>query len=207
MTYWRNHNSYFCRSFYSHASCEAWHFMNDIIHVVYRFYSHASCEAWPIYNMHKKEQVVSTHMPLARHDEILHIWQKPIAFLLTCLLRGMTPPNHNSENHVPFLLTCLLRGMTTCNGLHKILISFYSHASCEAWLRCLIYLWCQPQFLLTCLLRGMTEFRHIYPGQILVSTHMPLARHDPGGFVVFVKNSSFYSHASCEAWPVTDDSF
>ena len=33
---------------------------------------------------------VSTHMPLARHDGVLPIWQRPIAFLLTCLLRGMT---------------------------------------------------------------------------------------------------------------------
>ena len=58
--------------------------------------------------------------------------------------------------------------------------SFYSHASCEAWLWYNVLESCGNEFLLTCLLRGMTPF-------------------------VFIKSSnclSFYSHASCEAWLV-----
>ena len=45
--HWSNYNTYFCRNFYSHASCEAWPFTPI-------FYSPAF--------------TISTHMPLARHD-------------------------------------------------------------------------------------------------------------------------------------------
>ena len=56
-------------------------------------------------------------------------------------------------------------------------------------------------FLLTCLLRGMTRQGKPNGQDKHISTHMPLARHDPaimaGSFFVL----DFYSHASCEAWP------
>ena len=76
-------------------------------------------------------------------------------------------------------------------------------------------------FLLTCLLRGMTNVCGLAGGTFRVSTHMPLARHDP---LLALKMSfllvsthmplarhdhsadalaelvgRFYSHASCEA--------
>ena len=99
---------------------------------------------------------VSTHMPLARHDNIgVTTSQQMLQFLLTCLLRGMTISRSSRRNMDMFLLTCLLRGMTKDAdgttfqievsthmplarhdgygkhggaGLHR----FYSHASCEA---------------------------------------------------------------------------
>ena len=56
--------------------------------------------------------IISTHMPLARHD-------------------------NGFDNRVyqlgKFLLTCLLRGMTyAVTGTFSIFRNFYSHASCEA---------------------------------------------------------------------------
>ena len=56
-----------------------------------------------------------------------------------------------------FLLTCLLRGMTLQ----------YIRSNED-----------MIEFLLTCLLRGMTHMLHLSIIHILVSTHMPLARHD-----------------------------
>ena len=101
--------------------------------------------------------IVSTHMPLARHDDhchqILHIIQW---FLLTCLLRGMTLRKTILIRTLRFLLTCLLRGMTQMNN------------HCDG----------RDMFLLTCLLRGMTHTVHLPQSKISVSTHMPLARHD-----------------------------
>ena len=61
--------------------------------------------------------VVSTHMPLARHDIYGLINSLAQQFLLTCLLRGMTSTSLSTIFSRTFLLTCLLRGMTTCiNG-------------------------------------------------------------------------------------------
>ena len=56
---------------------------------------------------------ISTHMPLARHDDDYPGRMSDIMpFLLTCLLRGMTPMKHSNGSGRLFLLTCLLRGMT-----------------------------------------------------------------------------------------------
>ena len=61
-----------------------------------------------------------------------------------------------SKSEIKFLLTCLLRGMTKYARSYK-----------------------NPyEFLLTCLLRGMTKLLFNYHSFDLVSTHMPLARHD-----------------------------
>ena len=148
-----------------------------------------------------KSETISTHMPLARHDQ----------------KKGSVIDNDNK-----FLLTCLLRGMTEFPGILYRGQNFYSHASCEAWLvrsagsgvyeqflltcllrgmtRLLLRLYRLISFLLTCLLRGMTSPRRTYTllcqflltcllrGMTLkevnpaayenISTHMPLARHD-----------------------------
>ena len=95
-------------------------------------------------------------MPLARHDLISSPTPENLsAFLLTCLLRGMTQEYRDAAIGALFLLTCLLRGMTSFLqylllyfyvSTHMPLarhdheqwqgrvyfISFYSHASCEA---------------------------------------------------------------------------
>ena len=145
------------------------------------FYSHASCEAWPI----------AEFTPA-----------KPLQFLLTCLLRGMTVYGRDRQ---------------------QMRRNFYSHASCEAW-RCLSHLatfnrsisthmplarhdlnLCQcdlvsRRFLLTCLLRGMTTNVMCLLSSTSISTHMPLARHDITAPQIPYLASDFYSHASCEAW-------
>ena len=77
---------------------------------------------------------VSTHMPLARHDDAGLSVSPSYTFLLTCLLRGMTAFLDSGIDFVRFLLTCLLRGMT-----------FLGFQILDA---------------------------------LVVSTHMPLARHD-----------------------------
>ena len=122
---------------------------------------------------------VSTHMPLARHD-FFHTFLnlREGLFLLTCLLRGMTCPYHSAYlRKYAFLLTCLLRGMTKSETEHAALFVF----------------------LLTCLLRGMTESLDIIINTRLVSTHMPLARHDYSQNTLSDWTCRFYSHASCEA--------
>ena len=167
------------------------------------FYSHASCEAW-----------------LGRWLEYIRLK----LFLLTCLLRGMTNSVIKQILFCWFLLTCLLRGMTaqgwakafynssfyshaSCEAWHVHFRNhgnrynrFYSHASCEAWLMSTHNTKLFLAFLLTCLLRGMTVLiRKICIG-CLVSTHMPLARHDRFASGRYVPFHGFYSHASCEAW-------
>ena len=76
--------------------------------------------------------VISTHMPLARHDFKRLTEINKSQFLLTCLLRGMTTPERNTVLPGQFLLTCLLRGMTSIPRLAFTRKHFYSHASCEA---------------------------------------------------------------------------
>ena len=144
---------------------------------------------------------VSTHMPLARHDVIFNYHIVLDKFLLTCLLRGMTPFFTNHSNIHIFLLTCLLRGMTkTCVKFHiPLFISTHMPLARHD----ISSLLCCPNisaFLLTCLLRGMTQTttKHLYSFLFLltcllrgmtddqehwfsctkISTHMPLARHD-----------------------------
>ena len=127
------HRPYCC--FYSHASCEAWLDFSSMSYVSQSFYSHASCEAWP-----------------ARPFFVVH----GDAFLLTCLLRGMTISAGVSLAGASFLLTCLLRGMTLifrqCHMFHKV--STHMPLARHDCLAC--------------------ASRQYYK----VSTHMPLARHD-----------------------------
>ena len=77
---------------------------------------------------------VSTHMPLTRHDKkgiINGCYQ--LMFLLTCLLRGMTFSDFDFERNVVVSTHMPL-------ARHDLLYSeslntrrcFYSHASCEA---------------------------------------------------------------------------
>ena len=78
--------------------------------------------------------IVSTHMPLARHDAATMAYGSCTgAFLLTCLLRGMTPLDRDKFNgtvvstHMP-----LARHDCTVSVTPKCYSGFYSHASCEA---------------------------------------------------------------------------
>ena len=144
------------------------------------FYSHASYEAWQNYgDALKKAEQVSTHMPLTRHDKLCGRHYRIGAFLLTCLLRGMTLLllrrrtcmvcfySHASYEAWPLIPSRIYR-----------ILCFYSHASYEAWLIGAAVTVCFILFLLTCLLRGMTG---------LPDTHWTMT-------------ISFYSHASYEAW-------
>ena len=192
-----------CQNFYSHASCEAWRGRIRNGPDVWNFYSHASCEAWPdaisgvcivfqflltclLRGMTKRWimtdvfTIISTHMPLARHDMrslarstyfgiSTHMplarhditWftyvLSPATFLLTCLLRGMTKKAYRLKSwttistHMP-----LARHDVISPKLNDI----------------------PSLFLLTCLLRGMTHQRRCCGRLCGISTHMPLARHD-----------------------------
>ena len=77
--------------------------------------------------------VVSTHMPLARHDDAAP------AFLNMLAVSTHMPLARHDVTWLldfviwEFLLTCLLRGMTTLAHSKRIVsFCFYSHASCEA---------------------------------------------------------------------------
>ena len=146
---------------------------------------------------------ISTHMPLARHDlssPTLKLFR--FSFLLTCLLRGMTPLffwylcSLYISTHMPLARHDTLESIekdlydnfyshASCEAWHRgktfnrIISNFYSHASCEAWLSSRYPVSSFMAFLLTCLLRGMTA-------RVIID---------------FYLISNFYSHASCEAWP------
>ena len=120
-------------------------------------------------------------------------------FLLTCLLRGMTGTRRRNGENNRFLLTCLLRGMTSEKSYKVYALQFL--------LTCLLRGMTQSDtvcvkfssFLLTCLLRGMTISNCGMDSRKMVSTHMPLARHDCTNKIVRETGHGFYSHASCEA--------
>ena len=123
--------------------------------------------------------LVSTHMPLARHD----VTGAPVLghvdrFLLTCLLRGMTTIFHTLLLISSFLLTCLLRGMTNscCLFFLDFAVSTHmplarhdrTHSAPQPW---------------SCVSTHMPLARHDFVCVLIhifpyVSTHMPLARHD-----------------------------
>ena len=106
------------------------------------------------------------------------------------------------SNDVKFLLTCLLRGMTRENGRKDIFSgSFYSHASCEAWRQYQTKQCGERCFYSHASCEAWRICQCSKLGNIGVSTHMPLARHDrvlrcPRWRIILC----FYSHASCEAW-------
>ena len=77
--------------FYSHASCEAWHFYMSICFYSKNFYSHASCEAWPQRsNLQEKISDFYSHASCEAWHRNISTYRRSIKFLLTCLLRGMT---------------------------------------------------------------------------------------------------------------------
>ena len=101
--------------------------------------------------------MVSTHMPLARHDDAGFRKQFYLYW---------------------FLLTCLLRGMTKHRRVYKRPCAVSTHMPLarhdgERFPHCYAL-----KFLLTCLLRGMTPALLGNGYLYRVSTHMPLARHD-----------------------------
>ena len=96
-------------------------------------------------------------MPLARHDKSMERSGGYIQFLLTCLLRGMTPATPFDKDKA---------AVSTHMPLAR-------HDALRFFLKLLVMM-----FLLTCLLRGMTGTDGKKPSSTRVSTHMPLARHD-----------------------------
>ena len=106
-----------------------------------------------------------------------------------------------------FLLTCLLRGMTLAvHYMHVFSVSFYSHASCEAW-HGIKQLWnFRIQFLLTCLLRGMTTISLSSPVSCMFLLTCLLRGMTFCACKAYTRQKRFYSHASCEAWLPPDTS-
>ena len=82
-------------NFYSHASCEAWQLHALYFEYVFHFYSHASCEAWLV-----GAGTMSDGTNFYSHASCEAWLCLPVylnvlyAFLLTCLLRGMTAINY-----------------------------------------------------------------------------------------------------------------
>ena len=145
-------------NFYSHASCEAWHDASEISVQQVNFYSHASCEAWPnicrayitlsqflltclLRGMTCRELWseprlnISTHMPLARHDDQKHSNQKKQE-----ISTHMPLARHDRMELFHFSLIPLISThmpLARHDESHHIRQTpdhdFYSHASCEAW--------------------------------------------------------------------------
>ena len=189
--------------------------------------------------------IVSTHMPLARHDG--------------CVLSPIRPTDVSTHmplarhDRLPAWLLHAYYGFyshASCEAWLSVLMSkdkdpgFYSHASCEAWpiwtaipwnsVRFYSHASCEAWRLINndviginvsthmplarhdlCFIHDthsvnvsthMPLARHDYLAgngftNIAVSTHMPLARHDHTTTRRVMRSGSFYSHASCEAWP------
>ena len=76
---------------------------------------------------------ISTHMPLARHDTIAltKLCERMISTHMP-LARHDAGNWTTLNNAIAFLLTCLLRGMTERDEFTNYFANFYSHASCEA---------------------------------------------------------------------------
>ena len=152
------------------------------------------------YHIHYTQCFVSTHMPLARHDvRGFRGVREKFQFLLTCLLRGMTVLSLLFCACCTFLLTCLLRGMTRSGHRRRRRVSFLLTCLLRGMTRHPYSRLRYVAFLLTCLLRGMTNLVKNVMGLFSVSTHMPLARHDKQPKTSAQTQSCFYSHASCEA--------
>ena len=78
--------------------------------------------------------LISTHMPLARHD-VNKMGKKLGEFISTHMPLARHDIRQPQDFEYPpvFLLTCLLRGMTNQRfSIQRNPQNFYSHASCEA---------------------------------------------------------------------------
>ena len=144
--------------FYSHASCEAWHCPAKPDTAPDDFYSHASCEAWPAGWLSSPPHLV---------------------FLLTRLMRGVTPHIHAILSVPQFLLTRLMRGVTPSVQSWKVPDTISTHTPHA---RRDIFSW-------------------YYVNNFRISTHTPHARRDLNPPFRARLRQNFYSHASCEAWP------
>ena len=100
---------------------------------------------------------ISTHTPLARRD----------------ILNPDSMSSSSISTHTPLARRDkgLLLADPRCDN-------FYSHASCEAWLKLLCPWLNMISFLLTRLLRGVTYHWPLSDTEYLISTHTPLARRD-----------------------------
>ena len=148
LTYW---------NFYSHASCEAWRIAAFLLPLCIYFYSHASCEAWPAGWLSSPPHLV---------------------FLLTRLMRGVTPHIHAILSVPQFLLTRLMRGVTPSVQSWKVPDTISTHTPHA---RRDIFSW-------------------YYVNNFRISTHTPHARRDLNPPFRARLRQNFYSHASCEAW-------
>ena len=127
--------------------------------IALNFYSHASCEAWPLFNSTVTAPlIISTHMPLARHDT------PPLKSIVKTVISTHMPLARHDKVITP----------ANCTPSH-----FYSHASCEAW---------PLLFAIIAVICGSHFYSHAS------CEAWPIAASAPE------QQRHFYSHASCEAW-------
>ena len=183
----------FNNSFYSHASCEAWH-------------------GWPHHGIGGWKFLLTCLLRgMTRINEFTN---KTLEFLLTCLLRGMTVPQL-LRNGFPFVSTHMPLARHDISRWHVMRtrkVSTHMPLARHDICRLNIYLLrmvsthmplarhdlkplittTTPGFLLTCLLRGMTLGLAVGLCQICVSTHMPLARHDRNILCFLCNHATIY---------------
>ena len=146
---------------------------------------------------------ISTHTPHARCDPVQKIRR------LSKMISTHTPHARCDGFGVSVLL---------------ILLHFYSHTSCEVWRFKGIVTAFIGEFLLTHLMRGVTPLLSLSEAYIHISTHTPHARCDAIELLFNAKKQisthtpharcdqsycvnmhipvHFYSHTSCEVWPL-----
>ena len=148
--------------------------------------------------------LISTHTPHARRDgKQRRLWADWDKFLLTRLMRGVTWKIYIVPTMWGFLLTRLMRGVTffylvLCPDSIKFLLTRLMRGvtspPCRKNQR--------RQFLLTRLMRGVTHQRaRIRRNNWFLLTRLMRGVTENGENMTY-QDWNFYSHASCEAWPV-----
>ena len=101
-------------NFYSHASCEAWRSWIRLRHIHRRFLLTCLLRGMTMcFCLLQDGQYISTHMPLARHDQDAGYLLEDIQnFYSHASCEAWLHCPGNQQGYGAFLLTCLLRGMT-----------------------------------------------------------------------------------------------
>ena len=147
---------------------------------------------------------ISTHTPHARRDI-------PTGHLILPSISISThTPHARRDIYVSFIVLssndfyshASCEAWRKMRGVVPVLSNFYSHASCEAWHAKSRNFDFAKKFLLTRLMRGVTAVEMGLSASLVISTHTPHARRDTLYDTIIINAPHFYSHASCEAWPV-----
>ena len=189
--------------FYSHASCEAWLYLNSTYTYIITFLLTRLMRG--VTFIHYKgicSYRISTHTPHARRDDYRYKPSRVTGISTHTPHAGRhTPPSlYTRENVLISTHTPHARRDLQNTAIKNAVWDFYSHASCEAWLWVTVYSYYVAGFLLTRLMRGVTKQMKLWLIRYLISTHTPHARRDDADPRTTKDLSNFYSHASCEAW-------